>query len=536
MDEKLKKENNRKDYKGRKANKRSTKRGGDRIDTKGDCSRPLDNNGRDNDPNWYFLDANVADQAATFSFNQFLGTDVSVRGLEFKSGSPAPVAADYSLRVPSILVASCNPSAGSTKDKFAGINLAALKTYTQLSARNAKTTNYAPQDITILVLAMGELLSIVEHIRRAFGVAFTYNQRNRSLPVRLLNCMGFNADEFLTNLADKRLEFNSWITAINKIPFPTNFSYVYKCVDMYQKVYADSESAMAQLVFMRPYSTWVLDETTSDKGGYLSTRELPQIINDADGTKTWELWSSIVTSQINALMESATYNYVYADVLMLHDKYSMPLMKLDYLTSDYYVLPEYNRNFMLQIHNARAVGKPFVSASGAFTKFNDVEPDPNLNRVNYRPGFLVPNVSKYIRDALIDFDTPDASVVDRIEATRYCAIMETDGIATAGEFNVVSYQLPDHYIVDFNVIIGNGDPNKQGDVHILNYDNNCGQDEYLNGAITQIDWAPIIFGMGNMGKDKAFNIYGDLNYWTFLPIEWFDRVNDITFQALFELR
>ena len=536
MDEKTTQKDCQRTTKGRKPNRRNTTRSRDKVDTKGNNNRPLDNDGRDNDPNWYFLDAGVADQAATFSFNQFLGTDVSVRGWEFKAESPAPVSDEYSLRVPSILVASCNPSAGSTNDAFAGINLAALKTYTQLSARNAKTTNYAPQDITILVLAMGELLSTLEHIRRAFGVAFTYNQRNRSLPVRLLNCMGFNAEEFLANLADKRLEFNSWITALNKIPFPTNFSYIYKCVDMYQKVYTDSESAMAQLVFMRPYSTWVLEETLSDKGGYLRTQELPQIINDADGTKTWEQWSLVVTSQINALMTSATFNYVYADVLMLHDKYGMPLMRLDYLQSDYYVLPEYNRNFMLQIHNSRAVGKPFVAESGAFTKYNDVESDPNMNRIKFRPGFLIPNKSKYVRDILVDFDTPEASVVDRIEATRYCAVMETDGIATAGNYNVVSYQLPDHYIVDFNVVIGNGDPNKGTDIHILNYDNNCGQDEYLNGAITQIDWAPIIFGMGNMGTDKAFNIYGDLNYWTFLPIEWFERVNDITFQALFELR
>ena len=210
--------------------------------------------GRDNDPNWYFTDAGVADAAASFAFDQYLGVPFSM-GLDVGSTTGVTEVDTY---VPTIMSISVNPCPGDTSSIQTGINMAALKTYTTLSSQNAKTTAYAPQDITTLILSLGEVISVLEHIRRAFGVAFTYNQRNRSMPTKLLDSMGFNSGDFLTNLAQHRLEFNSWITAINKIPFLDNFAYLYKCADIYQGVYSDSESAMAQIVFMRPYSTWVI--------------------------------------------------------------------------------------------------------------------------------------------------------------------------------------------------------------------------------------------------------------------------------------
>lgn len=264
-----------------KKNCKANKRGKKYSDKVTESTVGLDSTGRDNDPNWYFLDRNVADQASSFSFDEYLGIYSNFHYQQAKG--TVLNKRNIVIDVPAICAIACNPCPGDTSQVQTGINVASLKNYSTLSSMNAKTTQYAPQDLTTLTLALGEVVSVLEHMRRAFGVAFLMNQRNRAVPRKLLEMMGFEPEDFLTNLAGHRLAFNSLITAFNKIPFVDNVSYTFKCADMYQKVYADSDSTMAQIVFMRPYSTWTLDETASDQGSVLATTPLPQ-----DKTGTWE--------------------------------------------------------------------------------------------------------------------------------------------------------------------------------------------------------------------------------------------------------
>lgn len=504
----------------------------------------LDNgNGeRHNDPNWYFLDANIADKAASFSFDQFIGTDVQFPVATIGTGKSLTwgTAASY---VPSILSMEINPSPGDTEKPTAGINMAALKIYTQLSARNAKTTIYAPQDITMLILAMGEIISVVEHIRRAFGVAYTYNQRNRALPRRLLQVMGFDPDEFLKGLADKQLEFNSWVTGINKIPFPANIAYIYKCATMYQNVYLDSESAMAQVVLMRPRCTWTLEETLSDTGSVLKTSELPLYTSDTALANSWDEWSLRISTMIEALASSSTYNSIYSDILMLHDKYSMPLMQVSYLEPQYAVVPQYNRNFMLQVHNATPCNQPVkgvATIDASHTDWNDVVQDVGRNKIKYKPLFPVQDNTTMLTTPIIDMDVPTADVVDRIEATRY---MTAPTFFELKDNIYAEYALPDHYVVNFRVILGDGAAGAGITEGVKGHTFNLVQasvnpDNYPNiYALSQIDWAPLTYVIQKDDEEKNYlTLLGDLNYWTTLPLDWFKRVNDLTFQALFELR
>lgn len=502
----------------------------------------LNSDGRHNDPNWYFTDANVADQASTFAFDQYIGTNVKIGVTSQAAGKETP--SDATLKVPSILAMVCSPSPGDVSAGVKGVNIAALRTYTQLSSRNAKTSNYAPQDISTLILAFGEVVSTLEHIRRAFGVAYTYNQRNRALPYRLLQTMGFDPDEFLKNQANFRMQFNSWITALNKVPFPTNIAYVYKCMDMYQRVYLDSDSQMAQVVFARPATTWVMNETAEDTGTVLVTNDLPMYKNStiSDVTGSWKRWEAVVDSQISALLNSATFNYIFSDILMLHDKYGMPLTRLSYLEFDYAVVPEYNRNFMLQVHNATPIGYPMETApGGGFTNSNNVYHDPNFNILSYKPAWAAgADNYRYITTPIVDMDVPEASVVDRIEATRYIALST---MYKVGSTVYLGYALPDHYVNEFILYMGNGEANSSADYSLsdevvawwpstVNLGNRP-----LFARISQIDWAPLLYYFDDSDADDVqIGVVGDLNYWTTINKEWVQNVNDLAFQALFDLR
>lgn len=484
---------------------------------------------RDNDPNWYFTDSQLADQVSAFSFDSYLG--VPTKYNYTKMGTILTNYNSASVNVPSILTMDVNPSPGNADTIQTGINMASLKNYTMLSSINAKTTNYAPQDLTTLMLALGEVISILEHLRRCFGVAFTYNQRNRDLPVRLLTALNMEPKDFLKNIAQYRLQFNSMITAVNKIPFLDNIAYMYKCADLFQKVYLDSDSPMAQIVLTRPYSTWVIDETYSEQGTGLRTTKL---VADDGIPLTWNDWSSQVTNMITQLFESTTYNYIYSDILNYSTKVGAKLLYMDYLVEGYSVVPEYNRNYMLQVHNANAINAPQDTVKGATgqTKFNDVAPSVNTNTVSYNPLFW----EHFISDQLfIDMDVPEANVVDRIEATRFQSILQPYD-ATGN--NCTGYALPDHYVVRFHVYSTDQVAPHLFSMNLYDMEGRTGGYTIPFYALTQFDWAPIMIVTDTSSNDSAkkLSILGDVNYYTTLPKVWYYRTNDIVFQSLFMMR
>nr|AHI59994.1 capsid protein [Porcine picobirnavirus] len=501
----------------------------------------LDNTNRDNDPNWYFSSADIAKQVSSISFDQFIGVSSDVRGVTATvNGSGKSLSFD----TPSIMVLGANPSPGSGNKQTDGINLAMLKLYSQLSAQNAKTTSYAPQDLCMLVLQLGEVISIMEHIRRAFGVAFTYSYRNRTLPREILSAMGFDPDDFLENLADHRIKFNTWVTAINRVPFISNLTYFYKCADIYQKVYTDSTSEMAQIIIMKPYSTWIVNEAYDSNGSGLVTTMLPASF--ASAGNTWSDWVTIVEQMIESLFSSATYNYIYSDILNFSAKQGVKLFYLDYLLEGYSVVPEYNENFLLQVHNVTITNEPYTPVqSGKEHVLNDVRCDADKNMIAYSPYFKVDAVSAVtLVQTVVDFNNPNPSTEDIIEATRYTSVLSTvvgQDTNTSKTLYRGAFTLPDHYIV--RVSVKAGDDVVSTNSSVISYGTATNKTSFaswfrrITSVMSMIDWAPVLLSTNAEDpNDKKLYVHGDMNYYVVLNMGWFSRVNDLVFLSLFELR
>lgn len=505
------------------------------------CGSKLSTSGKHNDPNWYFLDSEIANQAASFSIDGFNGVPLSTGAFVDNAFEK------MSTTIDSIMTVELNPSPGVTSTIQRGINAAALATFSKLSSLNAKTTSYAPQDLTMLMLGIGEVVSIMEHIRRAFGVAFTYNQRNRTVPYNLLQMMGFNAQDFLDNFADYRLRFNSLVTTLNKIPFVSNIAYLYKCADLYQHVYTDTNSDMAQIIVMRPWSTWTIDETYNDQGTGLVTTMLPHYEASDPSTSTFDKWEKIVGDMLNALLTSATFNFIYSDILNLSTKEGTKLFYMDYLVEGYIVVPEYNENFLLQFHNSTVMSNPQIAKTATiqeqsvWTPLNDVLSSVNTNTIKYAPGFVAANKPVQTVDTIVDFITPNPSVEDRIEATRFTVPLVGDYSVTdtsrSTEFRVIA-NLPDHYVVTMRLLdIENGESATTN--HIQNWysvSDVTGDVAKLIMRVSQYDWAPFIYLYSGTTGKYTYTLSNDVNYYSSLPESWFSRVNDLAFQALFSLR
>ncbi len=512
----------------------NTTRANNRRNSSNSSKRRLNDKGRHNDPNWYFTDTTLADQVSAISFDSYLGvpTDIDVKLTTITDVAVGRT----SIQIPSIITYQCNPCPGNTESIQHGINVAALKNYSMLSSLNAKTTGYAPQDLTMLTLALGEIVSIIEHLRRAFGVAFTYNARNRDVPYYLIQEMGIDPDTFLANLADNRLALNASITAVNKLPFVTNIAYIAKCRDMYQHVYLDTESPMAQIFMQRPISTWKLNETYNDQGSGLETITL-------DGVKPFSFWIDTLNDMIEQLFTSSTFNFIYSDVLNYANKTGATLFALDLVEEGYSVVPEFNLTACLQMHNAIIVGEPSLNAaSDKYTKLNDVSCSVDHNKIVYHPLFSWDGRETepiVVTSPIVDFMSPNPSVEDKIEATRYTAILDMPEVSklTAGS-------LPDHFISGVNVYNGTGLVSTlvssclRHEVDILE---SMSRIPMAAIDLMKVDWAPIFYVVTDDPTEDDLNnlsmqTIGDFNFFTTLNLQWFERVNDICFQALFSMR
>lgn len=483
-----------------------------------------------NDPNWYFTDSRLMDSVSKFAFNNFLGFGNGI------GSNDIPYAMQIYL----------NPAAACSMDMFtnnhnrtSGINMAALKLYTTLSSQSGKTSNYGPEDLAILMLALGDLLSFVEYGRRTLGLAFTYNNRNWNYPVNIIEACGFD-DSVLTDLPQKRMDFNVALNTINKISFPANIAYFFKCTNLYQNIFLDSTSPMAQSYILMPFSVWVLDEKSNPTGSVLKSKTL---FTSTTSLMSWDTYLTTLNEMIEAIMMSSTFNYIYGDVLNYAAKSSTPMLHLDLVSEDYAVIPVYNELVLTQIHNMNAWGAPIADelfadngyAKAVNTPNNDVIGDAETGTVRYNPAFA--SKSLYLQDLYIDALNPDPDVNVRVDMTRFAIRADFDRNTYKRDNPtpiraITDASLPDHYPVVFNIISASGHTSS-----FTTSNNAEGGTWYAFASkITQFDWAPIVYVCGDANYKEDFMMFGDLDYYTSVGRNYLGPVNELCYQGLFELR
>lgn len=498
----------------------------------GDAAK-LEAEGRNNNPNWYFTNEELARQGSYLSFQQ-------IAGLPFKSSHYT-----YDYAYPVIKVRYINPSPGvqthdlyssSTMGQKSAINLAGFKLFSKLSAYTGRKAEYGPQDISTMILFMGEIISLVEYIRRVFGVGFTYSMRNRIYPKGIIEAMGVDSDDLFKNFSDYRMRFNASITRLNQIPIPKNIAYFDKCASLYEKIYTDSDSPMATCIVDVPCTTWSLDEAASQQGSVLKTHDWTRNKMDVDlGKQILGIYLVSLDYRIDELMNSSALQVVYTDLLNLATKVNTEFWKFDYLSEGYMVMPEYNPNYLLQMHNSSVLGAPnqksTLDNTFGVTPYNDVYPDANGNALFYNPAFLK---TQSLREAIIDSITPDPGTEDRIEITRFVG-MNSNVEYTITSDNTKTYVdmvLPDHYVVHERYITaGNISVWKNSNVmDIINYD--------LVNVSAKVDWDGIVYRyeLSNGEVRPTGTTLGDFNYFTLIDYAYLRRLNDTIGMALYDIR
>lgn len=511
----------------------------------------LDAEGRNNNPNWYFLDAKVAEQVSQCSFRTIAGYPMYATLPNGTSDGSGIGSHSQDMALTSICAVWLNPSPGvqrtynTVDSQQSAINLAGFRLFQKISAfTGRKIETYGPQDLSTLILYFGEIISLVEWGRRVFGVFYTSSERNRAYPRAVLQAMRVNPDDFAANYPAYRTRFNALVTRLNAVVIPKNINYFDKCASLYEKIYLDSESPMAQTIFYSPNTTWNLDETSYEGGTRLVTATF---MDNATGTgaSTPVVFGtgflSKIESMVDTLLNSATFNSIFMDLLNLASKQSMEFWKFDYLLDGYTVMPEYNRNFLLQFHNMTFIGTPSAPAltttgTGAVTPNNDVYPNPDDNALFYNPGWIIYSnlpTTAPTHDAIIDSDVAAPGTEDRIEMMRFTAMSgKTIALNISGSNYSIDAVLPDHYAVAMLIQTANGTRVK------INHSYN--NDDWRAAALlSQIDWAPFQYVLetesGSVLRYSG-NVVGDLNYYTTIDAEYLQQVADFVGFALYDVR
>lgn len=517
-------------YHGKRNNTRSKEKD-ERRDYDGDSAK-LNAEGRDNNPNWYFINEELARQGSYLSFQQ-------IAGLPFKSSHY-----HYDYQYPTIKVRYLNPCPGvqthsmygnGTLAQKSAINLAGFKLFSKLSAYTGRKAEYGPQDISTMILFMGELISLVEYIRRVFGVGFTYSMRNRIYPKGIIEAMGVDSDDLFSNFSDYRMRFNAAITRLNQIPIPKNIAYFDKCASLYEKIYTDSDSPMATCIIDVPYTTWKLNEAGSQQGTVLETHDWTYTKEGTNlGVQKLGVYLVGLEYRIDELMSSATFQTVYTDLLNLATKVNTEFWKFDYLSEGYMVMPEFNQNYLLQMHNASVVFVPHdvttLDTNFGVTPYNDVWPDANGNALFYNPAF---QQNTTLREAIVDSITPDPGTEDRIEISRFIGMnSNVEFTTTGGTKTYVDMVLPDHYVV----IEQYYQPNNSQTIKASNVLGTISYD--LISFNEKVDWDTLIYRTETVNGvvRPTGTVLGDLNYFTLIDFAYLRRLNDTIGMALYDIR
>lgn len=479
-----------------------------------------------NDSSFYYAENELKEQLNNYSFNQFTG-------IPFDISYDATTLTSLQTSIPTIMRLDINPSAGSSllnagsKNVTDGVTRAGLKNYYILSANNAKTTNYAPEDVTMLIFAIASLLEMESFIQRILGTPYLFNVRNRSLPRQLVVTQNIDYDDLVAHMADYRIQFNILLQQLNKIPIPAGIRAFMKSSALYSNYYTDDTSPMAQMYVLRPYSYWLFDEanakleTVTTPGTYGSPVTMSSLL-------------SAMNTMISRLLNSATFNYIFSDILRIADKEGFKLLNFG-LVPDSYVAPIlYSEEFNLWIDNCIPFGVPNNSDTTVSTGDNDVVQDINNNTLYYAP---VRNKWEIqVLEAIVNFNHNNPTTEEKVAATR---LISSSYPVSDGSNTYEKLVTNTHYIVYISIFKPkdrNGytlTANFKSEPFIRATDNGSAAEWF--SELSKFKHAPRLIYEETIDGIKQALLSGDLDYYTTLSTNDLARMFDaewITYLSL----
>lgn len=379
--------------------------------TKGKDEQVMGKKPGGNDPRWWGA-SDYVKSVAQFNFASPLGKPIP---LSFANDPTSAVQYELYNRaittVPGIMAIDVLPTMGIAHSAPDPVNTFIRSVYAKLRSTNNQGAPYQAPDLGMYIMAIDSVHMGIEQLIRMYGIARTYSAMNRYMPNALLQAMGVNPDDttynLYANLADFRAEILNLLIKIQTLAIPKGININERHREMVKYVYKDGESVKAQMYLFRTPYLYKYNEIYSESGGGLNA--VPTPIGSSAA-----VWVNFVNDLINQLTVSSFFANVSGDIVKsfgYENLYGMP-----FFDELYTVIPVYNPEILLEIHNLKVCGDRWDD-----TAF-DITQDAGTNSMICAPYCGTIQASAGCINPIIDVpvDNPDPDMV--MVATRLAVV------------------------------------------------------------------------------------------------------------------
>lgn len=524
----------------RKRNEKSNSRKPFAKETKGSTrreasSKAAESKGCANDPMWYVIDAQMARDVGSLSFNNPLGNPITLAN---EDGNTTLSPAFSYGAVPGIFTIYTTPAVGYAQSETAGVNIASKNIYSYVRHDNSGHTNYDSPDLMIYLLAMDSIYSMVAAMMRIYGVAQVYSQKNKYLGKVLLQAMGVDAEDVMSNLANFRAAINIYISKVGTMCVPAIMSYYLRHLWMYTNVFKDEDIEKASLYQYVPAVLWQYSDTASmglsavnafsamGNASMITLNEAHRINPDIP-LHTVNSMIRLANRLLDPIIASESLNIMSGDILKAFGKEN--LFKIPLIPTEYGTIPIYSDEVLYQIHNTQFASSRPMDLDGNYdTTLSSlsVVQDPNIGSGNllFQPKFKDIKHLSLVR--IMDFYKEDVTPEDVIVASRN---MLTGSSMDAPEYTGGSITACGSEICMFAVVTKMSSTGAFNEAKIC--DGSVAATTTTVSSMYKFNFAPIFLNYASAGAPST--LWGDLGNYTLIAADTVAKLHDSAIMSMF---
>lgn len=311
---------------------------------------------KSNSPLWYAATPQILVDAASLSYNDALGTEMSMTNggfddyFDFIKVAGATRMNDSF--VPGILCYYLFPSIGSSRTGTSAANIAAKNIFSYVVHGNSRTAPYEASDMLQYLVAMSSAHAFVMMLQRAYKVCLLYSQRNRYLPDVLLQSMGFDPQDMRSHVADFRSYINLLAVKLGSLVVPSSMPYFDRQRFVVSDIYKDSDTDKAQLYLYNYRGFYKYEfEAGVKASGYLEIVEWikPSNLQNPSSLKKFSDVVSFGDALYESLIANEDINIMSGDILKVFGPDA--IVRIPLVSENETLTPVYDLEILGQMEN-----------------------------------------------------------------------------------------------------------------------------------------------------------------------------------------
>lgn len=295
-----------------------------------------------NDASWYRVDSQVMKDAASLSFATTYGMPFDLE--DVAGGLQGGVTAVDTM--PGIMTFKVLPTFGPLQDWSSPYNVAIRDMYSFIRHANSGHSNYDAANLGMYLMAYDSAATYYAWMVRLYGLTRTVLVQNAYTPRDLVTASGGDYHDLVTNLADLRGYINSYAVRLNAMRVPAKWHVLERHMWLFTHVFADSPTNKASFYVFAPAAFWKYNLGADPAQSGLFPDAVAGIKFNLNMIKTHG------EAILNSILNDEDFNIMSGDILKA---YGDNTFSLNMISEDYAVMPVYDPEVLMQIHNASVI-------------------------------------------------------------------------------------------------------------------------------------------------------------------------------------